>query len=181
MERPPFFMSSSEEVLHDKVKVVLLENIHPRGVKMLEAQNFDVQTYDRALEGEELLEIAADCHILGIRSKTQLDENFFQQIGTRPHRLWTVGCFCIGTNQVNLTAASARGVTVFNAPFSNTRSVAEKTISEAIALKRRLFERSSQLHRGEWMKSASGSHELRGSTLGIIGYGRIGSQVSVLA
>lgn len=72
---------------------------------MLEAQNFDVQTYDRALEGEELLEIAADCHILGIRSKTQLDEHFFQQIGTRPHRLWTVGCFCIGTNQVNLTAA----------------------------------------------------------------------------
>ena len=174
-------MSSSEEVLHDKVKVVLLENIHPRGIELLENANFQVTTYDRALEGEELLEIAADCHILGIRSKTQLTPEFFDQIGQRPHRLWTVGCFCIGTNQVDLPAAAANGVTVFNAPFSNTRSVAEKTIAEAIALKRRLFERSSQLHRGEWQKSAAGSHEVRGSTLGIVGYGRIGSQVSVLA
>ena len=174
-------MSSSEEVLHDKVKVVLLENIHPRGVKLLEQANFDVTTYDRALEGEELLQVAADCHILGIRSKTQLTPDFFNEIGKRPHRLWTVGCFCIGTNQVDLSAAASKGVTVFNAPFSNTRSVAEKTISEAIALKRRLFERSTQLHRGEWMKSAAGSHEVRGSTLGIVGYGRIGSQVSVLA
>lgn len=140
-----------------------------------------METYSTSLSGPELVEIAADAHILGIRSKTQLPKEFFDSIGTHAHRLWAVGCFCIGTNQVDLGAAAAAGVTVFNAPFSNTRSVAEITLSEAIALRRKLFQVSADVHAGKWSKTAKGCHEVRGKTLGIVGYGRIGSQLSIMA
>lgn len=160
-----------------KIKVVLLENVHPRAVELFREQGFTVETHAKALSGSDLEKAAADASLLGIRSKTHLTTEFFE----KTPRLWGVGCFCIGTNQVDLAAAAARGVSVFNAPFSNTRSVAEITIAEIIALQRGLFARSMQMHRGEWIKSASGFHEVRGRTLGIVGYGRIGSQVSVLA
>lgn len=161
----------------DKIKVVLLEGVHQRGVDLLEAEGFTVEWRKGALSEDELIGLAGDAHLIGIRSKTQLTERFFD--ATR--RLWAVGCFCIGTNQVDLAAAAERGVAVFNAPFSNTRSVAELVIAEIIALHRRLCDRSHEMHRGLWNKSASGAHEIRARTLGIIGYGRIGSQVSVLA
>jgi D-3-phosphoglycerate dehydrogenase len=164
-----------------QVKVVLLENIHEKAVKIFEDNNFKVVAYPSAMSGQELIDVAADAHILGIRSKTQLTKEFFEAVGTKEHRLWAVGCFCIGTNQVDLAAAGDKGVTVFNAPFSNTRSVAEKTVGEAIALQRKLFLASTNLHKGQWTKSAAGCNEVRGKTLGIIGYGRIGTQVSVLA
>lgn len=119
--------SSRPQVLDNKkVKVVLLEGIHPVAVEMMKDRGFNVIEYNRALTGDELLDVASDCHVLGIRSKTQLTEDFFDMVGQREHRLWGVGCYCIGTNQVNLDAATARGVPIFNAPFSNTRSVAEK-------------------------------------------------------
>lgn len=160
-----------------KIKVVLLENVHPRAVELFREQGFTVEQHAKALSGRDLEEAAADASLLGIRSKTHLTTEFFE----KTPRLWGVGCFCIGTNQVDLAAAAARGVSVFNAPFSNTRSVAEITIAEIIALQRGLFARSMQMHRGEWIKSAAGFHEVRGRTLGLVGYGRIGSQVSVLA
>ncbi|KAF1332904.1 D-3-phosphoglycerate dehydrogenase, partial [Globisporangium splendens] len=165
----------------NKVKVVLLENIHPRAVEVFEREGYTVETHKRALSGEELARIAGDANILGIRSKTQLDKEFFSTIGWHEHRLWAIGCFCIGTNQVALQDSASYGIPVFNAPFSNTRSVAEKTLSEVIALHRKLFLRSTELHQGIWTKSATGAHEVRGTTLGIVGYGRIGSQISVLA
>lgn len=164
-----------------KVKVVLLENIHPRAIEVFKREGYTVETYKPALSGAELAKIGGDSHILGIRSKTQLDAEFFNTVGWHEHRLWAVGCFCIGTNQVALQDAANYGIPVFNAPFSNTRSVAEKTLAEIIALHRKLFLRSTELHQRIWNKSATGSHEVRGTTLGIVGYGRIGSQVSVLA
>jgi D-3-phosphoglycerate dehydrogenase len=167
---------STSYPLH-KIKVVLLENVHPLAVETLEGQGYTVESHQKALSGKDLVDAAADAHLLGIRSKTRLTREFFEQAP----RLWAVGCFCIGTNQVALDQAAARGVAVFNAPFSNTRSVAEATVAEVIALHRGLFARSAQMHRGEWTKSASGFHEVRGRTLGIVGYGRIGSQVSVLS
>ena len=160
-----------------KIKVVLLENVHPRAVELLEGQGYTVECHRAALSGGALLEAARDASIIGIRSKTHLTPEFFRAAT----RLWSVGCFCIGTNQVDLASAASAGVAVFNAPFSNTRSVAEKTIAEIIALSRQLFDRSMQMHQGRWTKSADGSHEIRGRSLGIIGYGRIGSQLSVLA
>ncbi|KAG3146401.1 D-3-phosphoglycerate dehydrogenase [Phytophthora idaei] len=165
----------------DKIKVVLLENIHPRAKEVFEREGYTVETHKRAMSGEELARVGGDAHILGIRSKTQLDPDFFSTVGWHEHRLWAVGCFCIGTNQVALPSGAVTGIPVFNAPFSNTRSVAEKTLSEIIALHRKLFLRSTELHQGIWTKSATGAHEVRGTTLGIVGYGRIGSQVSVLA
>lgn len=159
-----------------RIKVVLLEQVHARAIDMLTSAGYQVQAMDADDAGAWRRE-AIDAHMIGIRSRTHLDADFF----ARADRLWAVGCFCIGTDQVDLRAAGARGVAVFNAPFSNTRSVAEKTIAEIIALHRRLFDRSAALHRGQWTKSAEGAHEVRGRTLGIVGYGRIGSQVSVLA
>lgn len=160
-----------------KIKVVLLEGVHPRAAELFEAQGYTVECHAKALSGVDLERAAADASLLGIRSKTRLPADFFE----KAPRLWAVGCFCIGTNQVDLAAAAERGVAVFNAPFSNTRSVAEITIAEVIALQRGLFPRSMRMHRGEWIKSAAGFHEVRGRTLGLVGYGRIGSQVSVLA
>lgn len=175
---PPqeLFSPQTSIPLH-KIKVVLLENIHQRAVDLLEGAGFTVEHHKGAAVDQELIDLASDAHMIGIRSKTQLTSAFFEACP----KLWCVGCFCIGTNQVDLPAAAERGVTVFNAPFSNTRSVAEKVICEVIALHRRLFERSAAVHAGKWQKSATGSHEVRGRTLGIVGYGRIGSQVSVLA
>jgi D-3-phosphoglycerate dehydrogenase len=136
-----------------------------------------VEHHKKPYSGKELLDVAADAHMIGIRSKTRLTAEFFEHA----KRLWAVGAFCIGTNQIDLGAAATHGVPVFNSPFSNTRSVAELTISEIVALHRQLFDRSREVHQGKWTKSASGAHEIRGRTLGIVGYGRIGSQLSVLA
>ena len=160
-----------------KIKVVLLENVHRRAVDLLDGEGYSVELHEGSLSEDELISIAGDAHLLGIRSKTRLTERFFEATTN----LWGVGAFCIGTNQIDLIAAAQRGVVVFNAPFSNTRSVAEKVIGEIIVLHRRLFDRSSQMHAGAWKKSARGAHEIRGKTLGVVGYGRIGSQVSVLA
>ncbi|MGD9688629.1 MAG: phosphoglycerate dehydrogenase [Phycisphaerales bacterium] len=161
----------------EKIRVVLLESIHEAGREALAREGFSVTAHDKALEGPALRRAIGEAHILGIRSKTQVRS---EALAAAP-RLWAVGCFCIGTNQVDLPDARRRGVAVFNSPFSNTRSVAELTIAEIIALHRRLGDQSARMHRGEWDKSAAGAHEVRGRTLGIVGYGHIGSQVSVLA
>ena len=161
----------------DKINVVLLESVHPVGAGALKAEGFTVKALAKALEGKDLIEAAKDAHILGIRSKTLVTREVLDAAA----HLLAVGCFCIGTNQVDLSHACLRGVPVFNSPFTNTRSVAELTLSEIISLSRRLFEKSTQLHSGNWDKSAAGAKEVRGKTLGIVGYGHIGSQVSVLA
>ncbi len=161
----------------DKIRVVLVENIHPEGAAMLRREGFSVETMAGAPDEAKLLKLIAGAHVLGIRSKTEVTRRVLEAAP----RLLAVGCFCIGTNQVDLGAARLRGVPVFNSPFSNTRSVAELTIAEVIALYRRLTEKTAQMHAGLWDKSAEGAHEVRGRTLGIVGYGHIGSQVSVLA
>lgn len=161
----------------DKIRIVLLENIHPRAEEILAAEGFRVERHKAALEGDALIEALHEAHAVGIRSGSQLRVPVLRACP----RLLTVGCFCIGTNQVDARDAGLSGVPVFNSPFSNTRSVAELTVSEVVALSRRLLDKSAAMHRGEWDKSAAGAHEVRGRTLGIVGYGRIGSQVSVLA
>lgn len=161
----------------DQIKVLLLENIHPTAETYFRDQGFSVERLTHALSEDELIERASDVHLIGVRSKTQLTEKYL----TSAQRLWGIGCFCIGTNQVDLNCASRLGIPVFNSPFQNTRSVAELVISETIALHRRLFAKSKRMHAGEWQKSAIGAHEIRGKVMGIVGYGRIGSQVSVLA
>ena len=161
-----------------KIKFLLLEGIHPSALKVLQAAGYsNVETVSGALEGEELKRKIADAHFVGIRSRTQLTEEVF----AAAHKLVAVGCFCIGTNQVNLNAARERGVVVFNAPFSNTRSVAELVLAEAILLLRGIPEKNAVAHRGGWLKNADNSFEIRGKTLGIVGYGSIGTQLSVLA
>ncbi|MBX3392689.1 MAG: phosphoglycerate dehydrogenase [Phycisphaeraceae bacterium] len=160
-----------------KIKALLLEGVHPAAAEMLREEGFQVETAGKALEGAALARAVSGVHLLGIRSKTHLTAEALSAAA----RLLAVGCFCIGTNQVDLRAACLAGIPVFNSPFSNTRSVAELTIAEAVALHRQVFEKSRRMHAGEWDKSADGSHEVRGRTMGIIGYGRIGSQVSVLA
>jgi D-3-phosphoglycerate dehydrogenase len=159
------------------VKVLLLENIHPVAVEVLEARGFDVDLRPRSLSEDELVETLPGVHLLGIRSNTHITPRVLDAAGD----LLAVGCFCIGTNQVDLPAAAERGIAVFNAPYSNTRSVVELVIAEMIALTRRLTEKNRALHEGIWDKSATGAHEMRGRTLGIVGYGNIGSQLSVLA
>jgi D-3-phosphoglycerate dehydrogenase / 2-oxoglutarate reductase len=159
------------------MKILLLENIHESAHRVFEAAGYHVQAAPKALGGAELVQAMADVHVLGIRSKTQVTREALE--GAK--RLLTLGCFCIGTNQVDVTAANGRGVPVFNAPFSNTRSVAELVIGEVIGLSRQLYQRSREVHQGQWKKSAQGSHEIRGKTIGIVGYGHIGSQVGVLA
>lgn len=161
----------------DKIEIVLLESIHPDGAADLEATGYSVRSHKGALEGDALIEEIRRAHVVGIRSKTTLTGDVLRAC----ERLLAVGCFCAGTNQVDLDTAATLGVPVFNSPFSNTRSVAELTIAEIVCLHRRVTERSAAAHEGQWDKSAAGSHEVRGRTLGIIGYGHIGSQVSVLA
>lgn len=160
-----------------KINVLLLEGIHEEAVRIFSGDGFTVRSEAKALEGKKLAEAVADVHVLGIRSKTQVSEGVL--LGAK--RLIGVGCFCIGTDQVALSSAAGLGVPVFNAPFSNTRSVAELVVSEVIALHRRLMDVSRGCHEGRWDKSAEGCHEVRGRTIGIVGYGHIGSQVSVLA
>lgn len=158
-------------------KALLLENIHPLAEDALRRAGFEVETQKGALDEASLIEALEGVDLLGIRSKTSVTQRVLE---ARPE-LDAIGCFCIGTNQVDLKAASNKGIAVFNAPYSNTRSVVELVISDIIALMRRLPEHMHLMHEGVWDKSASGSHEVRGKTLGIIGYGNIGSQLSVIA
>ncbi len=158
-------------------RVLLLENVHPDAVAVLEADGFEVETVARALGETELRGRLTGVDVLGIRSRTQVTDGVLESAPG----LLAVGAFCIGTNQIDLDAATRRGIAVFNAPFSNTRSVVELAIAEMIALTRRLTDKSSAMHTGVWDKSAAGSHEIRGRRLGIVGYGNIGSQLSVLA
>lgn len=160
-----------------KIKVLLLENIHESAQEMFAADGFQVERLTTALAEDELVKRMADVHVVGVRSKTQVTERALADA----KRLLAVGCFCIGTNQVDLAFANKRGVPVFNAPFSNTRSVAEMVISEIVMLARQLGDRSSEVHLGKWRKVATNSFEIRGKVLGIIGYGHIGRQVGVLA
>lgn len=159
------------------LKILLVENIHPMAKQNLEAEGFHVDSLSYAPSEDELLSLLPKYQVLGIRSKTQVTSRVLKENA----HLHSIGCFCIGTNQVHLEAARDLGIPVFNAPHSNTRSVAELVIAEMIALSRQLGDRNTKAHRGEWMKSAEGAHEVRGKTLGIVGYGHIGSQVSVLA
>jgi D-3-phosphoglycerate dehydrogenase len=162
----------------NKLKFLLLEGIHPSAIAVLrEAGYTQIESLPGALEGEELKAKIADAHFVGIRSRTQLTADVLAQA----HKLAAIGCFCIGTNQVDLEAARERGIAVFNAPFSNTRSVAELVLAEAILLLRGVPEKSAAAHRGGWLKSAENAFEIRGKTLGIVGYGSIGTQLSVLA
>ena len=159
------------------MKALLLEKIHPDARANLEASGFEVHEHPGAMDEAELVAALPGVHLLGIRSGTQVTPAALEAA----RDLLAVGAFCIGTNQIDLGATTAHGVAAFNAPFSNTRSVVELAIAEMIALTRRLTEKSDALHRGLWDKSAQGAHEMRGRTLGIIGYGNIGSQLSVLA
>ncbi len=161
----------------DRINVVLVEGIHPAAHEIFAAERFRVQAHEKALEGPALRKAVAGAHIVGIRSKTTLTPGV---LAAAP-RLLAAGAFCIGVNQIDVADARRRGVAVFNSPFSNTRSVAELTIAEVISLHRRMTEQTLRMHKGEWDKSATGTHEVRGRTLGIVGYGHIGSQVSVLA
>jgi D-3-phosphoglycerate dehydrogenase len=159
-------------------KIVLLEKIHASAVENLQAQGFtNIVQVPRALAGAELIEALSDADAVGIRSNTHMTAEVLHALP----RLRTIGCFCIGTNQVDLTAAATLGIPVFNAPYSNTRSVAELVIAQAILLLRRIPEKNARSHRGVWDKSATGAFETRGKLLGIIGYGNIGAQVGILA
>jgi D-3-phosphoglycerate dehydrogenase / 2-oxoglutarate reductase len=161
----------------DRIKVLLLENIHASARELFAAEHFQVEALKSALKEEELIQKISDVHLLGIRSKTQVSERAL----AAGKRLLSVGCFCIGTNQVDLDAAKRQGVPVFNAPFSNTRSVAELIISEVIGLARKVSERSREVHTGIWNKASADCNEVRNKVLGIIGYGHIGRQLGVLA
>jgi D-3-phosphoglycerate dehydrogenase len=161
----------------DRIKVLLLENIHPSAHELFKAEGFQLETAKGALNEAELIERIADIHVLGIRSKTRVSGKAL----AAGRRLLSVGCFCIGTNQVDLVEANRHGVPVFNAPFSNTRSVAEMMLAEVVMLSRRLGDRAREMHAGQWTKIATGSFEVRNKTLGIIGYGHIGRQLGVIA
>jgi D-3-phosphoglycerate dehydrogenase len=161
----------------DHIKVLLLENISATAREVFDAEGFQVELLKTSLPPDELAKKIADVHVLGIRSKTHVTAETL----SHARRLLTLGCFCIGTNQVDLAAANQRGVPVFNAPFSNTRSVAELMIAEIVTLARQLGDRSREVHQGKWRKMATGCYEVRGTTLGIVGYGHIGRQLGVLA
>lgn len=159
------------------MKALVLENIHPTAVDVLRSRGYEVELRTGALREDELIESLDDVQLLGIRSNTTVTERVLKEAPD----LEAIGCFCIGTNQVDLGAAAERGIGVFNAPYSNTRSVVELVIGEIIALARRLPEKTQRMHDGVWDKSARGSHEVRGRTLGIVGYGNIGTQLSNVA
>jgi len=162
----------------EKISILFLENISDTAIKQFrEAGYTDIRKLSGALSEEQLIQEVKNVHILGIRSKTQITRKILEHAS----KLQAIGCFCIGVNQVDLKAASQQGVVVFNAPYSNTRSVAELVIGASIMLIRRIPDKNNAAHNSIWMKEARGSYELRGKTLGIIGYGNIGSQVSVLA
>ncbi|MFZ2782869.1 MAG: phosphoglycerate dehydrogenase [Sediminibacterium sp.] len=162
----------------ERINILFLENISDRAVQQFKQNGYvNVRKLGGALSEEELIEAVKDVHLIGIRSKTIIT----QKVLDAAHKLQAIGCFCIGVNQVDLKAATNAGVVVFNAPYSNTRSVAELVIGASIMLIRKIIDKNKAAHEGIWMKDAKGSYELRGKTLGIIGYGNIGSQVSVLA
>lgn len=160
----------------EKIKILLLENVHPIARQVLENEGFEVHSEQAALSEDELAQAIVPYHVLGIRSKTQVTS----KILTRASNLLAVGAFCIGTDQIDSVAAKLEGVAAFNSPYSNTRSVAELVLAELICLSRQLGDRSAAAHQGKWLKSAEGSREVRGKTLGIVGYGHIGSQLSIL-
>lgn len=161
-----------------KIRILLLEGVHQSAVDTLHKAGYtNIEYIKTSLAQPELIEKIKDAHFVGIRSRTQLTEEVF----AAAEKLIAVGCFCIGTNQVDLAAATRHGVAVFNAPYSNTRSVAELVLAEAILLLRGIPDKNAKAHRGVWLKSATNSYEIRGKKLGIIGYGSIGSQLSVLA
>ena len=161
----------------NKIKILLLENIHKRATEIFEGENYQVETIGRGLSEEELCEKIPGVHVIGIRSKTHITE----KVLSHANRLMVVGAFCIGTNQIDLEACAKHGVVAFNAPYSNTRSVVELAIGQMILLNRRIPEMNQAIHQGVWNKSAKNSFEIRGKKLGIIGYGNIGAQLSVLA
>jgi D-3-phosphoglycerate dehydrogenase len=176
-----FTMSSSPprlSVPKDKLKFVLLEGIHPTAIEVLRQDGYtNIETHAKSLSGPELIRAIEGAHFLGIRSRTQITEEVLEQA----NKLSAIGAFCIGTNQIALDAAARRGIPVFNAPFSNTRSVAELVLGEIIMLMRGIPAKNAKLHAGGWDKSAAGAYEVRGKTLGIVGYGHIGTQIGILA
>ena len=161
----------------NRIKILLLENVHPAALENLSRDGFSVELVKHSLPEEELIEKIKGVHVLGIRSKTQVTRTVLDAAD----KLLVVGAFCIGTTQIDLEYASKKGVAVFNAPYSNTRSVVELAIGEIIMLMRSVFARSSEIHKGQWQKTAQGSREVRGKNLGIVGYGNIGKQLSILA
>ena len=177
MSAPKFPSPSVPVTIEGPLKVLLLENIHASAEELFRAEGYEVERLKGALKPEELEARLQGVHVLGIRSKT----NVWEPAIAKAPQLLAVGAFCIGTNQVDLKAANTHGTPVFNAPFSNTRSVAELVIGEIIMLSRQLGDRNREVHTGQWRKVAVGSHEVRGKTLGIVGYGHIGSQLGVLA
>jgi D-3-phosphoglycerate dehydrogenase / 2-oxoglutarate reductase len=169
---------SQNSLAKDKIKILLLEGVHPSAVEEFNAKGYNnIEYIKTSLSNSDLIEKIADVHFVGLRSRTQLTE----EVLSHAKKLVAIGCFCIGTNQVSLPSAQIRGIPVFNAPFSNTRSVAELVLGELLLLLRGIPEKSAKAHRGEWLKSAAGSVEARGKTLGIIGYGHIGMQLGILA
>ncbi|MCK0162802.1 phosphoglycerate dehydrogenase [Marinobacter sp. S6332] len=169
---------STTSLEKSKIRILLLEGVHQSALDTLNAAGYtNIEYLSHSLAEEDLIEKIADAHFVGLRSRTQLTAKVFEAA----KKLVAVGCFCIGTNQVDLQAATRKGIAVFNAPFSNTRSVAELVLAQAILLLRGVPEKSAKAHRGEWQKSAKDSYEIRGKKLGIIGYGNIGTQFSVLA
>ncbi len=169
---------SVKSLAKDKIKILLLEGVHESAIELLKQHGYhQLEILKGSLDEDELCEKIKDVHMVGIRSRTQLTEKIF----AAAEKLIAVGCFCIGTNQVDLKAAQKHGVVVFNAPFSNTRSVAELVLAETIMLLRGIPQKNAQAHQGGWLKSATNAYEVRGKVLGIVGYGHIGSQLSVLA
>lgn len=171
-------MTNKVSLDKSKIKFVLFEGVHQSALDTLHSAGYsNIDYYKKALDGDELKEAIKDAHFIGLRSRTHLTA---EMIEAAP-KLIAVGCFCIGTNQVDLNAAKVRGIPVFNAPFSNTRSVAELVLGEILLLMRNVPQANAEVHRGVWNKSATGSYEVRGKKLGIIGYGHIGSQLSIIA
>ncbi|CAH9053096.1 D-3-phosphoglycerate dehydrogenase [Pseudoalteromonas holothuriae] len=169
---------SKVSLAKDKIKILLLEGVHQSAVETLKRNGYSNIDYVKtSLPENELKERIKDAHFVGIRSRSNLTESVL----SAAEKLVAIGCFCIGTNQVNLQAARERGIAVFNAPFSNTRSVAELVLGEILLLLRGIPQRNAMAHRGQWLKSAIGSYEARGKTLGIIGYGHIGTQLGIMA
>ncbi|RAU19010.1 phosphoglycerate dehydrogenase [Nitrincola tibetensis] len=171
-------MSKVTSLDKSKIKILLLEGIHQSAIDTLHAHGYlNIETLSGSLPEDELIERIKEVHFVGIRSRTQLTARVFEAA----EKLVAVGCFCIGTNQVDLDAATQAGIAVFNAPYSNTRSVAELVLAEAIILMRGVAEKNAKAHRGIWQKTAKNSYEIRGKKLGIVGYGSIGTQLSILA
>jgi len=170
-------LNTSVSYPKNRINVLLLENVHPVAIELMKAEGFNVESYPAGLEEDELCEKIRNVSVLGIRSKTQVTAKVLDNA----NRLMAIGAFCIGTNQIDLKTATKKGIAVFNAPFSNTRSVVELAIAEMIMLMRNIPDKSAKMHDGKWDKSAKGSFEIRGKKLGIVGYGSIGTQLSVIA